>query len=191
MSPIFIRGLSCGTSAWSIPTTGGPSITPVGRRFSNGFASVRRGARTRWPNLARELVETRIDGSIKLYVIWKCLSLRRDHAGFFATARYIPLEARGAGKENLCIFARKTPQKKVLVAVPRLVAGLIGETDRPPVGPDIWSDTEIVLPAQARGTRFRNIFTGETVNVLSADEPGGACRLPVAAALQPVPSRRP
>jgi (1->4)-alpha-D-glucan 1-alpha-D-glucosylmutase len=138
-------------------------------------------------DLARDLVETRFDGSIKLYVIWKCLSLRRDHAGFFATARYIPLEARGAGKDNLCLFARKTPQKKVLVAVPRLVAGLIGNTDRPPVGPEIWSDTEILLPAQARGTHFRNLFTGETVAVRSTDEPGGGCLLPVATVLSQFP----
>jgi (1->4)-alpha-D-glucan 1-alpha-D-glucosylmutase len=138
-------------------------------------------------DLARDLVETRIDGSIKLYVIWKCLSLRRDHAGFFATARYIPLEARGAGKENLCLFARKTPQKKVLIAVPRLVAGLIGNTDRPPVGPEIWSDTEILLPAQARGTHFRNLFTGETIAVRSTDEPGGGCLLPVATVLRQFP----
>lgn len=100
---------------------------------------------------------------------------------------YIPLEARGAGKENLCLFVRKTPQTKVLVAVPRLVARLIGDTDRPPIGPEIWSDTEIVLPAQARGTKFRNLFTGETVDVLSTDEAGGSCRLPVAAVLSQFP----
>ena len=75
----------------------------------------------------------------------------------------------------------------MLVAVPRLVAGLIGHTDRPPVGPEIWSDTEILLPAQARGTQFRNLFTGETVDVLSTDEPGGGCRLPVATVLSQFP----
>ncbi len=138
--------------------------------------------------LARELVDERIDGAIKLYAIWKTLNLRRDHAGFFATGRYIPLDGRGAAKEHLCAFARKTPQGTVLVVVPRLVAGLIGGSNRPPIGTEVWSDTEIVLPQQARGARFRDIFTGETIKgSLSSADPGEPYCLPLSAILGAFP----
>jgi (1->4)-alpha-D-glucan 1-alpha-D-glucosylmutase len=180
-----------GTELWDYSLVDPDNRRPVDyarrQEIFDGLRERAAGGENALAELARELVDTRIDGSIKLYVIWKCLSLRREHAGFFATARYIPLEARGAARENLCLFARKMPQKKVLVAVPRLVAGLIGETARPPFGPEIWSDTEILLPAQARGARFRNIFTGEIVDVLSTDEPAGTCRLPVASVLSRFP----
>jgi (1->4)-alpha-D-glucan 1-alpha-D-glucosylmutase len=138
--------------------------------------------------LARELVNERVDGSIKLYVIWKTLSLRRDRPGFFAAGRYAPIETPGAAKDHLCAFCRKTPQDSVIVVVPRLVAGLIGESTRPPIGEAIWTDTEILLPQQARGARFRNIFTGETLEAgNSTQDQSGAVGLRVAAILSAFP----
>lgn len=138
--------------------------------------------------LARELVEQRVDGGIKLYAIWQILSLRRNRPGSFATGRYIPLDARGAAKEHLCAFVRKTPQETLLVVVPRLVAGLLRGSNRPPIGAEVWSDTEILLPQQARGTRFRNLFTGETIaSSPSSTDPDGPCGLPLAAILGSFP----
>jgi maltooligosyltrehalose synthase len=68
------------------------------------------------------------------------------------------------------------------------VAGLIGESSRPPIGEDIWTDTEILLPQQARGARFRNIFTGETLEAGdSAQDRSGAVGLRVAAILSAFP----
>jgi (1->4)-alpha-D-glucan 1-alpha-D-glucosylmutase len=76
----------------------------------------------------------------------------------------------------------------VLVVVPRLVAGLLGESDRPPIGGEIWSDAEILLPHQARGASFRNIFTGETLECsLDSSEAEAPCRLPVSAILRTFP----
>jgi (1->4)-alpha-D-glucan 1-alpha-D-glucosylmutase len=137
---------------------------------------------------ARELVDQRLDGRIKLYAIWKLLDFRRHHAGFFATGRYIPLDATGAKQEHLCAFVRKTPQCAVLIAVPRLVAGLIGSSASPPIGADVWSDAELLLPQQTRGARFRNIFTGEIVDVAPpSDAEGSPCRLAVSSVLRTFP----
>jgi (1->4)-alpha-D-glucan 1-alpha-D-glucosylmutase len=138
--------------------------------------------------LIAELIDSRANGAIKLYTIWKTLRLRHERAGFFANGRYVPIETRGAAKDHVCAFGRKTPQDAVIIVVPRLIAGLVGESDRPPIGPEVWSDTEILLPQQARGARFHNIFTDETLECDSGvSEEGAPCRLPVSTILRTFP----
>jgi (1->4)-alpha-D-glucan 1-alpha-D-glucosylmutase len=138
--------------------------------------------------LARELVKERVDGTIKLYVIWKTLGVRRDRPGFFASGRYVPIETRGAAKDYLCAFGRKTAQDALIVVVPRLVAGLIGDANGPPFGAETWTDTEILLPQQARGARFRNIFTGETLEAGdSAQDQSAAIGLRIGSVLNTFP----
>jgi (1->4)-alpha-D-glucan 1-alpha-D-glucosylmutase len=181
-----------GTELWDFSLVDPDNRRPVDfARRRELLESLRQRAETRegaLGDLARELVERRDDGSIKLYTIWKILSLRRDRSGSLATGRYVPLDARGPAKDHLCAFARKTPQETVLVVVPRLVAGLIGGSSRPPIGAEIWSDTEIILPQQARGVRYRSIFTGETIEgTLSSTDPGAPCTLPLAAILGTFP----
>jgi maltooligosyltrehalose synthase len=65
---------------------------------------------------------------------------------------------------------------------------LLGDADRPPIGDEIWSETDLLLPHQARGARFRNIFTGETLECsLDSAEADAPCRLPVSAILKSFP----
>jgi (1->4)-alpha-D-glucan 1-alpha-D-glucosylmutase len=138
--------------------------------------------------LIADLVANRADGRIKLYTLWKTLGLRRDHPGLFSNGRYVPIETRGAAKDHVCAFGRKTQQRAVIVVVPRLVAGLLGDSERPPMGEAVWSETEILLPQQARGARFRNIFTNETLECRAASaEEGAPCRLPLSAILASFP----
>jgi (1->4)-alpha-D-glucan 1-alpha-D-glucosylmutase len=181
-----------GTELWDFSLVDPDNRRPVDyARRRKLLQSLRQQADTRKDDLsalARELVEDRIDGRIKLYVIWKMLSFRRDHAGCFTTGRYIPLDATGATQEHLCAFARKTPQCTVLIVIPRLIAGLVGGSANPPIGADVWSDAELLLPQQARGATFRNIFTEETLNVSPPSaELEAPCRLAVSSVLRTFP----
>jgi (1->4)-alpha-D-glucan 1-alpha-D-glucosylmutase len=113
--------------------------------------------------LAAELVAARADGRIKLLLIQTLLNYRREHPGLFTTGEYRPLEAVGARREHVCAFARRLGDSLVLVAVPRLVAGLTSPQFGPPLGAEIWGDTRFIFPPDLSVTRCVNLLTGETL----------------------------
>jgi (1->4)-alpha-D-glucan 1-alpha-D-glucosylmutase len=133
--------------------------------------------------LARDLLAAVADGRIKLYVTWQALTFRRDHERLFAEGDYIPLEAAGAKKDHVCAFMRKRDGATALVVVPRLVAGLTGGAEQPPLGP-AWDDTWLLLPPEERGQTYRQQFTGETFVVAERD---GGWGLPLSAVLGTFP----
>jgi (1->4)-alpha-D-glucan 1-alpha-D-glucosylmutase len=179
-----------GTELWDLSLVDPDNRRPVdyGARRERLKTFQQRGVENAGGKLIAELIDNRADGAIKLYTIWKTLRLRQEHPGFFANGRYVPIETRGAAKDHVCAFGRKTQQDAVIIVVPRLVSGLLGESDRPPIGPDVWSDTEILLPQQARGARFRNILTDEAIECdLNVSEQEAPCRLPLSAILGTFP----
>lgn len=121
--------------------------------------------------LARELCERPTDGEIKLFVISQVLNLRRTHPGLFTTGAYIPLDASGDRQEHVCAFARRQAGQTILVVVPRLTARLTGATGQPPLGPQVWGDTWLLVPGASTETRFRNVFTREVLT--TTDNPRG------------------
>jgi (1->4)-alpha-D-glucan 1-alpha-D-glucosylmutase len=94
------------------------------------------------------------DGRAKL--VSRALRYRRSHADLFRDGEYLPLEAA----DHVFAFARRLGDRAVVVAVPRLVAGLTGDPDRPPVGPEVWGDTGVTLADGLPG-RWANLLTGE------------------------------
>jgi (1->4)-alpha-D-glucan 1-alpha-D-glucosylmutase len=99
------------------------------------------------------------DGQAKLYVVWRSLKYRRDNADLFGDGDYLPLTARGAKKDYLCSFAWQIEKQRLVVAAPRLVAGLTGNTGKAPMGMEVWGNTYIVKPKsrveQSTGTSLR------------------------------------
>ncbi|RJR19721.1 MAG: malto-oligosyltrehalose synthase [Nitrospiraceae bacterium] len=119
--------------------------------------------------LARELVEGRESGAIKLYLTYKTLNFRRDRRKLFEEGEYMLLEAEGTFKDNICCFARRYGQQTVIVAAPRFFTRLAPAETLPLAG-GIWQDTNIVLPFKAKDNKYRNIFTGTTVTAVDRDE---------------------
>ena len=105
------------------------------------------------------------DGRAKLYVVWRSLNYRRDNSTLFSEGEYVPLSVGGAKKTHLCSFAWQKGKQQLVVAAPRLVAGLTGNTGKAPTGTEVWGNTYLILPRKPRGQRYRNIFTGEPVNM--------------------------
>jgi (1->4)-alpha-D-glucan 1-alpha-D-glucosylmutase len=134
--------------------------------------------------LARELLAGRSDGRIKLHVIRQLLNYRREHPELFTSGQYLPVELSGSRREHVCAFCRKSGDTVIIVAAPRLVAGLVAMTSRAPLGPETWEDTRLILPkGMARG-QFVNLFTGE---MLPADGESESPALLVASALMTFP----
>ncbi len=148
------------------------------------FESIRRWSNEPDPSSMRELLETPEDGRLKLYLIWKTLCFRKEQPDLFQNGEYLPLTLQGAKANHVVAFARKFETMNLIVIVPCLVAGLLNESDLPPIGLTIWDDTHILLPGSADSRRYRNAFTGEG---LAATKTGDFARIDIAQALSQFP----
>jgi (1->4)-alpha-D-glucan 1-alpha-D-glucosylmutase len=120
---------------------------------------------------AGPFLESPEDGRIKLYLLWKTLGLRRQHPDLFQEGEYLPLAVEGAKANHVVAFARKSETSSVLVVAPRLVAGLLNDIDVnvPPIGPRVWEDTHILIPFCSCSEKYRNVFTGEVLDLEKSD----------------------
>ncbi len=132
-------------------------------------------------------MRTREDGRVKLYVHWCALHARRDHPGLFTTGEYHPLEVEGAKSDLVFAFARGNGPAQALAATPRLWTRLIPDPSQHGlVGPgsapltsgsdasesreNVWQDTRLILSGPNQLTRWRNVFTGESVVATRRDD---------------------
>jgi (1->4)-alpha-D-glucan 1-alpha-D-glucosylmutase len=114
---------------------------------------------------AREVVATRNDGRIKLHLTSKALRFRRENRELFESGSYLPLTVEGACQEHVCAFARSVGDCSVLVVAPRFCSRLIQDSSGLPLGPEAWEDTRIIQPPGTAASCYRNVFTGEILNL--------------------------
>ena len=126
--------------------------------------------------LAADLLETKADGRVKLYLTSRALACRAAYPDLFARGAYVPLAAEGAAADHVVAFARRDAENEFITVVPRLVVGLTGKELVDPIGPNVWSDTRLLLPDAEPGTRYRDVFSGET-NKASAGDDGAVLPL--------------
>ena len=109
--------------------------------------------------LAAELLDGARDGRIKLYVIWRVLTLRRALPGLFRDGAYEPLEVRGERAAHVLAFARRDRGRLAISVLPRLLGGLLADAHAAPVGAEVWGDTRVRLPQSSAGS-LHDVFTG-------------------------------
>jgi (1->4)-alpha-D-glucan 1-alpha-D-glucosylmutase len=114
---------------------------------------------------AREVVATRNDGRIKLHLTSKALNFRRENRELFESGSYLPLTVEGACQEHVCAFERSVGDSSVLVLVPRFCSRLIRDSSGLPLGPEVWEDTRLIQSSGTAAICYRNIFTGEILNL--------------------------
>jgi (1->4)-alpha-D-glucan 1-alpha-D-glucosylmutase len=149
------------------------------------FSSIRKlGSEPQRASVA-ELLGTPQDSRIKLYLTWKTLCLRKDHPDLFQHGEYVPLDVQGPQANHAVAFLRKFGTKSLLVVAPRLFAGLLKDLEVPPTGPEVWSDTSILLPPASGSKDYQNIYTGDVLDRQDAGT-GSAIRLSRALAEFPV-----
>jgi (1->4)-alpha-D-glucan 1-alpha-D-glucosylmutase len=110
------------------------------------------------------LLEQRIDGRLKMFVMIRALHQRAALRGVFERGAYVPLAVEGERHEHLFAFVRRHHEGTAITCVPRLVAGLLGERATPPVGAEVWGDTRVILPPGYGHTPvFRDAITGARI----------------------------
>ncbi len=127
---------------------------------------------------AQSLLTTPEDGKIKLFLIYKGLKARREHASLFQEGIYIPLETEGELKEHIVAFARKLDNQWALTIVPRFSTFIVDEGEYP-FGEKIWKDTCVILPAGAP-SRWIDAITGRRIT--------GDRKIAIGAALKSFPA---
>jgi (1->4)-alpha-D-glucan 1-alpha-D-glucosylmutase len=125
-----------------------------------------------------DLLEQRADGRVKMFVTNRALAARAELRDLYEQGDYVPLQTSGARRDSVFAFARTMPgsASMAITCVPRLVASLTPD-GAPPIGCGVWADTRIDLPAALTApARFRDVFTGATLDVEPA---GGTAMIPM------------
>jgi (1->4)-alpha-D-glucan 1-alpha-D-glucosylmutase len=102
--------------------------------------------------------------SAKLYLTWKALNVRKQHAALFQRGDYIPLAATGDKSNHIVAFARNFEGRSAIIAVPRLCATLLSDSHQTVCDASIWGNTSLNLPDFA-ATCYHDVFTGECIPV--------------------------
>lgn len=109
----------------------------------------------------RDLLAEWPDGRIKLYLLHKLLSFRRDHRDLFDAGEYLPLQATGDMADRICAFARRKDPSWALAIVPCLIGREIYRGDTP-LGEEFWRGTVLNLPEPAPD-RWIDVISGGVV----------------------------
>ena len=128
--------------------------------------------------LVQDLLSTREDGRIKLFLIYRALKARKANREIFRSGAYLPLESAGRFRNHVIAFAWRYQRQWALVIAPRFLSHLVQEAEFP-LGRQVWQDTEVIVPDGAPAA-WRNVITNE---VLSAGK-----ALPVGDALLSFPA---
>ncbi len=136
------------------------------------------------PHAPRELLEHWHDGRVKLFVTAAGLRCRKRLPHVFLDGEYLPLEVEGEAADHVVALARRHQQDSVIAIVPRLVGSLAPPSPALPLGPAVWRNTSVRLPSELATGAYRNLFSGEVIQVMGQ---GNRCGIVVADALQMFP----
>ena len=99
-------------------------------------------------------------GQVHQFVTATLLQLRQHKPGLFRRGDYIPLITHGEQAEKAIAFARTEGNDALIVIVPRLVFAAASHT-----GNTLWAQTSIALPDALAGRRYRDLFSGEELQL--------------------------
>ena len=102
-------------------------------------------------------------GMMKLFLLQKTLTYRKEQPKLFSHGAYVPLIATGSESDHVCAFMRTSEHAKIVVVVPRLFHKLLAGERQLPIGEKIWGDTLLNLPIEhTQNAAITNILTGES-----------------------------
>jgi (1->4)-alpha-D-glucan 1-alpha-D-glucosylmutase len=114
--------------------------------------------------LLSNLVESRADGRIKLFVTLMGLRARRALPELFTEGEYIPLTVNGPQAEHLVAIARRRGAACAIALAPRLTVKLCGFGGPPPLGP-LWEGAMLELPPDWPVAAMTNVYSGEKIEL--------------------------
>lgn len=153
-----------GSELWDLNLVDPDNRRPVdfGKR-KRFLEKIRVGGNDVHMGIKDELIRTRQDGQIKLFLIFKILNVRRENAGLFEKGSYQPLEIRGKYSNHAIGFLRRLEDQLAITIAPRFLTTLMSAHELP-LGTDVWKDTEVFWPESVNGP-WQNAITDDLVVV--------------------------
>ena len=151
-----------GTEFWDLSMVDPDNRRPVDyeQRISV-LKDIKQKSQTDNLKLIDELMSSKKDGKIKLFITYKVLQARKEQLEVFQKGEYLPLEVVGKFKDHIVAFARSFENTTVIAIAPRFLSSLIAP-DENPLGEKVWADTQLQLP-QGFSSSWQDIFTGQTL----------------------------
>lgn len=111
--------------------------------------------------LIEELIVTREDARIKLFLIAKVLEARKQYEQVFQEGNYQPLEAIGKFKDRVVAFARTYGDRTIVTVAPRFLTTLI-QPEEMPLGEEVWGDTSLEFAGEIPSV-WKNAITEQMI----------------------------
>lgn len=138
-----------GTELWDFSLVDPDNRRPVDFETRQSYLKeIKEQVKTDILKLVDELLATKEDGRIKLFLIVQALKARCENLKVFQEGDYLPLEVTGKFKENILAFARSDGNRMSITITPRFLTSLI-QPGEYPLGQQVWGDTCIQLPKEA------------------------------------------
>ena len=138
-----------GTELWDLSMVDPDNRRPVDYEQRITFLKeIKEKAQTDILTLIGDLLSSKEDGRIKLFLTYKVLQAIKANLAVFQKGDYQPLEVSGKFKEHIVAFARSNGNKTIVVITPRFLTSLI-KPGKYPLGEQVWQDTCVHLPASA------------------------------------------
>jgi (1->4)-alpha-D-glucan 1-alpha-D-glucosylmutase len=168
-----------GSEFWDLRLVDPDNRGPID--FDRRMAMLRRIAETDdgSEDAVHDLIDHWHDGGIKMYLIWKAIRFRRDHADLFRDGEFVPLQSAGAYSRNVTAFVRRRGDSWAVAAIPRWLSQVPGKAK----GQFNWEDTKITLPSDSPA-KWKDILMSTQVRSKSE---AGQPRLMVGDLFQKIP----
>lgn len=152
-----------GTELWDLSMVDPDNRRPVDYEQRISFLKdIKEKAQTDSLKLIDELLSTREDGRIKLFLTHKLLQARKENLAVFQKGDYQPIEVIGKFKEHIVAFARRFEDKIAIAVAPRFFTQLI-QPEGYPLGEQVWVDTQLQLPQDASST-WQDAITNQAIS---------------------------
>ncbi len=151
-----------GTELWDLSLVDPDNRRPVDfEKRKTILREIRAKSESDVLSLISELLDTKEDGRIKLFLIHRALMGRNENQEIFQSGKYIPLEVGGEFRDHIVAFARKQGKNWAVTVVPRFLTKLVKEGEYP-LGQEIWLDTHIP-PSGDMPHLWKNLLTNQIV----------------------------
>jgi (1->4)-alpha-D-glucan 1-alpha-D-glucosylmutase len=150
-----------GTEFWDLSHVDPDNRRPVDfDRRIEVLREIKKQAESDILKLIDELIATREDARIKLFLTARVLSARKQYRQVFQDGDYQPLTAVGTFKDNIIAFARTYEGTTIMAIAPRFLTSLI-QQDEMAIG-RVWQDTKLELPPELPSV-WKDAITNQTV----------------------------
>ena len=108
--------------------------------------------------LIEELIATKENGKIKLFLTHQLLTARKKYSELFQNGDYQELEVTGEHQDSIIAFSRNYGDKTIVAIAPRFLTGII-KPGQLPLGMEVWSDTSLKLANKD----WHNLIDGQAI----------------------------